>query len=197
MENHACTSSIVCNELVAIGPTALGGNGWFRCPFHRLVGWRVDSRRGGCAVGFSSAGIGPGAAPAACPCRSSVSPQAADLTGIGQERKMCRRLPGDAGRKRAGRARPAKFTGNKPQAREKRTTAVHAWFFVPSQAAVAAGSVGSMNIKSSVHAAVQKLAVARRQNLARGSSDGPYRSRKRPDPQARPSVGNQAASMIA
>jgi len=106
---------------------------------------------------------------------------------------MCRRLPGDAGRKRAGRARPAKFTGNKPQAREKRTTAVHAWFFVPSQAAVAAGSVGSMNIKSSVHAAVQKLAVARRQNLARGSSDGPYRSRKRPDPQARPSVGNQAA----
>ncbi|MFZ1426768.1 MAG: hypothetical protein WAS21_08380 [Geminicoccaceae bacterium] len=85
---------------------------------------------------------------------------AADLTGIGQERKMCRRLPGNAGRKKAGRTRPAKFTGNKPHAREKRRPPCTLGFLCLSQAAVAAGSVGSMNIKSSVHAAVQKLAVA-------------------------------------
>lgn len=162
-------------------------------PFHRLAGLRMDSHRSGFAVRLSFAGTGPDSRTGGLPVSFIRLSSAADLTGIGQERKMCRPRPGNAGRKKAGRASPAKFRWNKPHVREKRRPPCQLGSFCRSQAAVAAVTVGSMNIKGSVHAAVQKLAVARRQNLARGSSTWPYRPGKWPGAQARPSVGNQAA----
>ena len=120
----------------------------------------MDSHRSGFAVSFSLADTGPGSGIGGLPLSSIRSSCAADLTGIGQKRKMCRRLTDNAGRKKAGLARSAKFTGNKPQAREKRRPPGQLGSFCRSQVAVAAVTVGSMNIKSSVCAAAQKLVAA-------------------------------------
>lgn len=100
---------------------------------------------------------------------------------------MCRRPPGNAGRKKAERARSAKFTGNKPQAHENRRPSCQLGSFCRSQVAVAAVTVGSMNIKSSAHAAVQKLVVAMAPALGQEAAPPAAPARKKPGPKARPS----------